>query len=92
MGQELQAFKINRGESAISCNRIKSHNFHQQYLSLDIDIGEAYGYGSNKFGQLALPDNIFYDDFKPIFPKMKIKSIHCGAEHTFIITGTFDLR
>lgn len=57
-----------------------------------------YGLGSNKFGQLGLPENITYAEPQRLFEqelpiggsniKLNIKSVHCGAEHTFLITCT----
>lgn len=58
------------------------------------DTQDIYVQGSNRFGQLGLPNfqsdnemqkiNIFVgNNIKP-----NIQSFHCGAEHTFFITGT----
>lgn len=57
---------------------------------------EIYGGGSNKFGQLGLPELSSDNELKKLnffmgsgnnSNKLVVQSVYCGAEHTFMITG-----
>lgn len=56
-----------------------------------LESGEVLGFGSNKFGQLGLAELITFEKPERILKGINVKSVHCGAEHTFIITGTATL-
>ena len=51
-----------------------------------------YGCGSNKFGQLGLPELTGDNELKKLNfvisnTKLMIQNVFCGAEHTFFLTG-----
>jgi alpha-tubulin suppressor-like RCC1 family protein len=48
--------------------------------------------GSNRFGQLGLKEPQFYQEPVVILEGHNVASLHCGAEHSFFISGTHGRR
>ena len=93
-GKRILGDKINSQGYKDNGGGGESLYFHHLYNHHNQVSQDVYGYGSNKFGQLGLPDLTSENELKKLnfvigSNKLMVQSVFCGAEHTFFITGNF---